>query len=136
MQSCEPNPESSYTKQYQKHEPSSFCYYIKCFDDEVYEPKLVRYTGEDAAQKFADMLEEDIKIIANIQKKKMIIRRKRKKKKKKRFDKETNVRYVMKSLLMILKIKRLETIVILLAGIEELHTTYVILGIENLILRL
>ena len=42
----------------------------------------------------------------------------------------------MKSLLMILKIKRLETIVILLAGIEELHTTYVILGIENLILRL
>ena len=35
IQSCEPNPESSYTKQYQKHEPSSFCYYIKCFDDEV-----------------------------------------------------------------------------------------------------
>ena len=25
IQSCEPNPESSYTKQYQKHEPSSFC---------------------------------------------------------------------------------------------------------------
>ena len=41
LQSCEPNPESSYTKQYKKHEPSSFCYYIKCFDDEVYEPKLV-----------------------------------------------------------------------------------------------
>ena len=55
MQSCEPNPESSYTKQYQKHEPSSFCYYIKCFDDEVYEPKLVSYTGEDAAQKFVEV---------------------------------------------------------------------------------
>ena len=40
LHSCEPNPESSYTKQYQKHEPSSFCYYIKCFDDDVYEPKL------------------------------------------------------------------------------------------------
>ena len=26
MQSCDQNPESSYTKQYQKHEPSSFCY--------------------------------------------------------------------------------------------------------------
>ena len=52
VQSCKPNPESSYTKQYQKHEPSSFCYYIKCFNDEVYEPKLVSYTGEDAAQKF------------------------------------------------------------------------------------
>ena len=39
VRSCDPNPESSYSKQYQKHDPSSFCYYIKCFDDEVYEPK-------------------------------------------------------------------------------------------------
>ena len=50
LHSCNPNPESSYTKQYQKHEPSSFCYSIKCFDDEVYEPKLLSYTGEDAAK--------------------------------------------------------------------------------------
>ena len=84
-QSCEPNPESSYTKQYQKHEPSSFCYYIKCFDDEVYEPKLVSYTGEDAAQKFVEMLEKDIKIITNIPENKMIFG----KKEKERFDKET-----------------------------------------------
>ena len=53
MQSCEPNPESSYTKQYQKHEPSSFCYYIKCFDDEVYEPKLVSCTGEDLSPPYS-----------------------------------------------------------------------------------
>ena len=72
MQSCNPNPGSSYTKQYQKHEPSSFCYYIKCFNDKVYSPKLVSYTGEDAAQKCVKMLEEDIKIIANIPKKKII----------------------------------------------------------------
>ena len=72
MQSCDPNPGSSYTKQYQKHEPSSFCYYIKCFDDDVYEPKLVSYMGEDAAQKFVEMLEEGIKIITNIPEKKMI----------------------------------------------------------------
>ena len=26
------NPEKSYTKKYQEHKPSSFCYYIKCFD--------------------------------------------------------------------------------------------------------
>ena len=84
MQSCEPNPESSYTKQYQKHEPSSFCYYIKCFDDEIYKPKLVSYTGEDAAQKFVEMLEEDIKIIANIPEK-MIFG----KEEKERFHKET-----------------------------------------------
>ena len=85
MQSCEPNPESSYTKQYQKHEPSSFCYYIKCFDDEIYKPKLVSYTGEDAAQKFVEMLEEDIKIIANIPEKKIIFG----KEEKERFDKQT-----------------------------------------------
>ena len=72
IQSCSPDDKESYTKQYQKHEPSSFCYYIKCFDDEVYEPQLVSYTGEDAAQKFVEMFEEDIKIITNIPKKKMI----------------------------------------------------------------
>ena len=82
LQSCEPNPESSYTKRYQKHEPSSFSYYIKFFDDKVYEPKLVRYTGEDAAQKFMEMLEEDIREISNIPKKKIILGGKEKKKKK------------------------------------------------------
>ena len=58
VESCDPNPESSYTKKYQKHEPFSFCYYIKCFDDKVYKPKLVSYTGKDAAQKFVEMLEK------------------------------------------------------------------------------
>ena len=72
MHSCDQNPESTYTKQYQKHEPSSFCYYIKCFDDEVYKPKLVTYTGEDAAQKFVGMLEKDIREITSISDKKMI----------------------------------------------------------------
>ena len=66
IQSCDPDDKESYTKQYQKHEPSSFCYYIKCFDDEVYEPKLVSHRGEDAAQKFVDMLEKDIKEITSI----------------------------------------------------------------------
>ena len=52
IQPCDPNPGSSYTKKYQKQEPSSFCYYIKCFDDEVYKPKLVSYMGKGAAKKF------------------------------------------------------------------------------------
>ena len=72
LHSCEPNPQSSYTEQYQKHEPFSFCYYIKCFDDNVYKPKIVSYTGKDAAKKFVEMLEEDIKIIANIPEKKIL----------------------------------------------------------------
>ena len=85
IQLCNPDDKSSYTKQYQKYEPSSFFYYIKCFDDEIYEPKLVSYTGEDAAQKFVEMLEEDIKIIANIPEKKIIFG----KKEEERFYKES-----------------------------------------------
>ena len=38
IHTCDLNPENSYTKQYQKHEPISFYYYIKCFDSEVYLP--------------------------------------------------------------------------------------------------
>ena len=67
IDTCEPNPEKSYTKQYQKHTPSSFCYYIKCFDDEVYYQNPVTYTAstenEDVAQLFVNMLEEDVKSI-------------------------------------------------------------------------
>ena len=85
IQSCDPDDKESYTEQYQKHEPSSFCYYIECFDDKVYKPKIVSHTGEDAAQKFVEMLEEDIKIIANIPEKKMIFG----KEEAERFEKET-----------------------------------------------
>ena len=84
IQSCNSNDEKSYTKQYQKHEPSSFCYSIKCFDDEVYESKLVSYTGEDVAQKFVKMLERDIREIVSIPDKKIIFGEKEKE----RFDKE------------------------------------------------
>ena len=66
MYNCDPNPQSSYTKKYQKHEPISFSYYIKCFNDNVYESKLRNYTGEDAMEKFVEWIEEDVKEIANI----------------------------------------------------------------------
>ena len=67
LQTCEPSPQGSYTKKYQKHEPISFSYYIKCFDDIVFKPnKLRSYTGDGAMQNFVEWLEEDIKIIANI----------------------------------------------------------------------
>ena len=82
--------------------------------------------GEDAAQKFVDMLEEDIRKITSIPKKKMIFEKKKKKRK-------LNVGYVTENSMMMV---RLETIVILLVGIEEPRTTYVILSIENLTLRL
>ena len=66
IESCEPNPESSYTKKYQKHEPISFSYCIKCFDDNVFKPVLRSYTGEDAMEKFVEWLEKDVKEITNI----------------------------------------------------------------------
>ena len=72
MQNCDPNPLDSYTKKYQKHEPISFSYYIKSFDDNVYESKLRKYTGEDAMEKFVNWIEEDVKDIANIQDVKMM----------------------------------------------------------------
>ena len=66
MQNCDPNPQNSYTKKYQKHEPISFSYYIKSFDDNVYKSKLRKYTGEDAMKKFVEWIEDDVKEIANI----------------------------------------------------------------------
>ena len=59
--------QASHTLKYHHHVPSSFCYYVTFFDDEVYNPKLVTYTAQseddDVVQKFIDMLEEDIKQI-------------------------------------------------------------------------
>ena len=128
IQSCEPNPQSSYTKQYQKHEPSSFCYCIKCFDDKVYKPKIVSYTGEDAAQKFVEMLAGDIREITSIPEKEIIFNVQ----KREQYEKETkcwicNEKFDEND--------RSETFVILLVGIEEPRITRVILTIKNLILR-
>ena len=77
MDNCDPNPNKSYTKKYQKHEPISFSYYIKCFIDGVYKPILRKYTktkpeDADAMDVFISWLEEDVKAIANIEPKEMI----------------------------------------------------------------
>ena len=86
IHTCDLNPENSYTKQYQKHEPISFYYYIKCFDSEVYLPVKERsYTGKNAERVFLKYLEEDIKMIANIQEKEIIFGEKEKE----QYNKET-----------------------------------------------
>ena len=66
LQSCESDPRQKFTHKYQKHEPISFSYYIKFFDDNVLNLKPRTYTGEDAMQKFVQWIEEDVKHIANI----------------------------------------------------------------------
>ena len=65
LDTTQPNPKQSYTKQCQKHTPSGFCYYIKCFEDSVYKQERVIYTkqaeDEDVAQIFFHKLVEDLK---------------------------------------------------------------------------
>ena len=69
IRTCVPNTNTSYIKQYQKHTPSSYCYYIKCFDESVYKSKLVTYTAtnerDDVAQLFVDSLEKEVKRVYN-----------------------------------------------------------------------
>ena len=74
---CDPDPEKSYTKKYQKHEPISFVYYIKSFDESVYTSKLRSYiktkeSEADAMDTFINWLESDVREIANLKNKDMI----------------------------------------------------------------
>jgi len=69
IDTCQPDPSMSYTNKYQKHVPSSFCYYIKCFDDDLYTQTPVTFTAENeddgVAQIFIDTLIENTKDIYN-----------------------------------------------------------------------
>ena len=78
IDNCEPDPEKSYTKKYQKHEPISFWYYIKSFNENVYKSKLRGYIktkdeDPDVVDVFINWLEEDVKIISELGNKKMVI---------------------------------------------------------------
>ena len=78
LDNCDPDPNRSYTKKYNKHEAVSFVYYIKSFNESVYKSKLRSYVREkeedpDATETFIKWLEEDIKIIANLGNKPMDI---------------------------------------------------------------
>ena len=64
IDSCTPNPEKSYTEKYQKHTPSGFCYHVKCEGEENYAQPVVY----NCVQKFCEMIEEEVKEIANIYK--------------------------------------------------------------------
>ena len=77
MDNCNPDPNKSYTKKYQKHEPISFSYYVNSSIDGVFKPVLRKYTktkpeDADAMDVFIKWLEEDVKAIANIEEKEII----------------------------------------------------------------
>ena len=69
LSTCQPNPDKSYTKQYQKQIPTGFCYHINCFDDTLYSQPPVtfvkEYNDDDVAQILIDTLENNIKDIYN-----------------------------------------------------------------------
>ena len=78
LETCKPDPKKSYTLKYQKHEPVSFVYYIKSFNESVYKSKLRSYVKEneedpDTVDVFINWLEEDVKIISELGNEKMII---------------------------------------------------------------
>ena len=78
LDSCDPDPNRSYTKKYQKHEPLSFVYYIKSFNESVYPSTKRTYIKEnpedpDPVDVFINWLEEDVKIISELGNKKIII---------------------------------------------------------------
>ena len=71
LQSCNPDPNQSYTNKYQKHKPISFSYYIKSFNESVYKSKKESYTQEkeedpDAMLTFIKRLEEDVRKIVEL----------------------------------------------------------------------
>ena len=65
IDNCQPDPSLFYSYTHQKHTPSLFCYYVKCFDDSLYQQGPVTYTADseddDVARVFVDSLEETIK---------------------------------------------------------------------------
>ena len=76
-----PDPNKSYTNKLTKHEPASFVYYIKSFNENVYKSQLRTYVKEkeedpDVIDAFINMLEEDVKIISQLGNEKMVITKK------------------------------------------------------------
>ena len=70
LSTCQPNPDNSYTKRYQKHIPCGFCYHIKYFNDTLYSQEPVNFVKEfnddDVAQIFIDTIEKNIKDIYKV----------------------------------------------------------------------
>ena len=67
MNSCSPNPKESYSYNYQKHEPSGFCFYVKGIIDKKIKPFIYTKTSEndDVAKVFVEKLVEVTKSIYN-----------------------------------------------------------------------
>ena len=67
MNTCSPNPKESYNYNYQKHEPSGFCFYVKGVVDKKIKPLIYTKTkeDEDISKVFVEKLTEVTKGIYN-----------------------------------------------------------------------
>ena len=67
MNTCSPNPKESYNYNYQKHEPSGFCFYVKGVVDKKFKPIIYTKTkeDEDISKVFVEKLAEVTKGIYN-----------------------------------------------------------------------
>ena len=67
MNTCSPNPKESYNYNYQKHEPSGFCFYAKGIVDKKIKPIIYTKTreDEDISKVFVEKLTELTKGIYN-----------------------------------------------------------------------
>ena len=67
MNTCSPNPKDSYNYNYQKHEPSGFCFYVKGIVDKKIKPIIYTKTSEDEdiSKVFVEKLAEVTKGIYN-----------------------------------------------------------------------
>ena len=67
MNTCSPNPKESYNYNYQKHEPSGFCFYVKGIAGKSIKPIIYTKTSEDedVAKVFLEKLTEVTKGIYN-----------------------------------------------------------------------
>ena len=67
MNTCSPNPKDSYNYNYQKHEPSGFCFYVKGVVDKKIKPIIYTKTSEDEdiSKVFVEKLTEVTKGIYN-----------------------------------------------------------------------
>ena len=60
--------ESSYSKKYQDHNPSSFAYKVNCLDDKFSKP-IVLVRGENAAYEFIEMILKEYEYCKKVMKK-------------------------------------------------------------------
>ena len=67
MNTCSPNPKESYNYNYQKHEPSGFCFYVKGIVDKKIKPIIYtkKSEDEDIAKVFVEKIAEVTKGIYN-----------------------------------------------------------------------